>query len=139
MAYDLELTTNATQVKEREYVSGVNVLMFTGFDSCIGVITRTKESLMGVHLALMDKNCQVFDTSVAEKVLKLLTKDSYDEVCIIGSIEDWKHCESLEVQAGFEKLESGLKELGKVETYNFNPGSYGAIVKNGKIVTTRSF
>jgi hypothetical protein len=139
MAYEVTSTTNSTQVAEREYASGVEVLMFTGFDSCIGVVTRTGNSLTGIHLALMDANCELFNATAAVKVLQLLSKTQYDEASIIGSIGDWQQCESAEVRAGFEKLESGLKQLGKFETHNFNPGTYGAKVKDEKIVFTRSF
>ena len=139
MAYVLTRARNAMLVQEREYVSGVETMMFSGFDSCIGLITRSGSLLSAVHLVVMDTDCEYFDNVAAATVLDFAKESPYEEACLIGCLDDWTHGESPKLRAGFAKLQSGLKHLGKLETHGFDKGTYGAKVRDSKIVFTRLF
>ena len=61
--------------------------------------------------------------------------NQYDRVCIIGCVDLWRNPQN-NVLAAFQKLESMIRSLQVVQTYNFAAGTYGATIDGNDIEIT---
>ena len=133
MPYSLSVAKDAGAIKEQEYASAKEVT-FTAFTSCIGVIAKKSDTLTAVHLVMVDKSGNKFDTTAAATVIGVLPKDP-DAVTIFGCISVWENPKN-EVQAAFQKLTAAYSSLKKYQQYSWGDGTYGAKVTGDAIEMT---
>ncbi len=124
MSYTIKTAPNPLNIKEREKGSA-NKIAFSYFDSCIGIITKSGNTLSGIHLVMIDEKDKVFNEEDAQDVLKYVGTN-YENSMIVGCISLWKSS----VYKGFSALTKGLKS---VEYDDRDSGYYSAEIINNQI------
>ena len=134
MAYQFSLSANPLAIAEQEYATAATV-QFTAFTSCIGVIAKKGPMLTGVHLVMTAPDGTLFNQNAATRLMYEVLGNQYDRVCIIGCVDLWRNPQN-NVLAAFQKLESMIRSLQVVQTYNFAAGTYGATIDGNDIEIT---
>lgn len=134
MTYQFSQAANAMAIAEQEYATAATI-QFTGFTSCIGVIAKKGPLLTGVHLVMSSPSRTVFNQIAATRLMYEVLGNQYDKVCIIGCVDLWRNPQN-GVVAAFQKLESMIRSLELVQTFNFAAGTYGATVDGNDIEIT---
>ncbi|MGB0523419.1 MAG: hypothetical protein ACPGJS_10695 [Flammeovirgaceae bacterium] len=119
MPYNLSQGGNAMAIAEQEYATAGEI-KFTAFTSCIGIISRDKTKITGIHLVIIGKDKTPFNDNVIPEIVRIL--GSYDQVWVIGSTGIWENPAN-GVSAAYEKL---IKALKNPSIYPLADGTYGA-------------
>jgi hypothetical protein len=132
MPYLLQPGSSAA-LAEQEYATG-QVIQFTGFDSCIGVVARTGQSLLGIHLVMFQQNGSVFSVADAIDIRNRVATSApqAQEIVICGVFTAW----SQNIGAAFQELIAQLQALVVAPVRvdpDQNAGHYTASVVNGQI------
>ncbi|AUB37513.1 hypothetical protein COO91_03458 [Nostoc flagelliforme CCNUN1] len=105
MVFTFPKTENYREIKEREHGINPDVIGFTAFTSCLGIVAILPDNnLIGIHMAILNEQDEVFgaDPQDIPNVLNLV-KDNR-KVIIVG-IED---CWGGELEETYTKLKEGL-------------------------------
>lgn len=113
MPYAFNWAVHPPLVKETEYGVG-QMLIFPSLNSCVGLLARGEDRMLGIHLVAQDRDASKFDQAAANQVLDLIKRELKvpQAVVMCGWADDWRSQEarSPETVAAFKLLED---ELGK--------------------------
>lgn len=121
---------NAGALAEREYAIAPGIA-FTGFSSCIGVIARTNQSLLGIHLVLVVDD--LFSTGDAIDVASRVQQSAplAQEIVICGVSDTWRYSATGAYGALLERLRVRCNNIR--EDPDRGDGQYSASIVNGRI------
>lgn len=115
MSYTFKETTNTMNIQMNEYASG-EMIQFSYFDSCIGVVIARGTEVTGLHL-----DTEGLDSDAIQDAIKIIkAKGKYDSVAIIGCVDALKNSKKVL----YKELKEGLRPKGTVNKYMFNKGVY---------------
>jgi hypothetical protein len=135
MPYNLKVTANSLDISEREIGSN-DEIRFSSFTSCIGIIGYqidefTGPSVLGIHLGMYSDEKELFDISVAQKVIQLLT--DCQETVIVGCVTMWSK-DNVKLAGPYASIITALGKQGKKTVeINTGDGKYGGKLKENGI------
>ncbi|MDZ8223706.1 hypothetical protein [Nostoc sp. ChiVER01] len=130
MAYSIHKAKNAQEIKEREYGIADQMIKFTKFTSCLGIVAINNEGkLIGIHLSVVDENGDAFSPTVVPLVTSLVRSDPR-KVVFVGHNYLWE--ENLPV--AYNELKNALQPS---DTTDGEDGTYQAVIENGEIIVNR--
>lgn len=86
MPYNFNNAENAMIINEMECGTG-EIIQFTPFTSCLGVVGRYGSTVTGIHLVAVDAQGTLFNDEMATAVKDKLT--GCDEWIFMGFVDSW--------------------------------------------------
>jgi len=149
MAYEFYEAQTVKYVREQEIGKGAE-LTFSPFSSCIAVVVKVGDDLMGAHLSKVGFNRLIGDavkrantdipfSDEAAKRLRKQFPDAPDDVLILGCVPDWcneatpkEYKGEWSVIHGYNQLKASFKKMQNPVTVP--DGQYGVKIQGGRIV-----
>lgn len=128
MPYTFKEATDEMNIQMNEYASA-EIIQFSHFDSCIGVIVARGTEVTGLHL-----DTDGLDSGTIQNAIQIIkAKGKYNSVAIIGCVDALKDSN----KALYKELKEGIRPKGIVDKYKCNKGVYTVTTKeNFPVVRT---
>lgn len=133
MAYPMESTSEHLAIAEQQHCTS-NMIKFTAFDSCLGIVARKGKLLTAAHLVLHSKTGSAIGAQDAPEVASVFDQAPYDEIDIVGEVSGWCQGTFLPAFIGYRK--NWFADDDQEFSYDTDTrGIIGARISNlGKIV-----